>query len=93
MNRYNELYARAQRIAESERQRLELEVLKDLDDAAALMQSDSELLVLSSSLFNSMDAIESSQGVGEIQGTGQVETKLVLGVLGQGKLLIIEIHS
>jgi hypothetical protein len=93
MNRYNELYARAQRIAESERQRLEVEVLKDRDDAAALMQSDSELLVLSSSLFNSMNAIESSQGVGEIQGTGQVETKLVLGVLGQGKLLIIEIHS
>ena len=75
MNRYNELYARAQRIAESERQRLELEVLEDRDDATALMQSDSELLVLASSLFNGMDGIESSQGVGEIQGTGQVKTK------------------
>jgi hypothetical protein len=75
MNRYDELYARAQRIAESERQRLKLEVLEDRDDATALMQSDSELSVLASSLFNGMDGIESSQGGGEIQGTGQVETK------------------
>jgi hypothetical protein len=75
MNCYNKLYARAQRIAESERQRLELEVLEDRDDTTALMQSDGELSALASSLFNSMDGIRSSQGVSEIQGTGQVETK------------------
>ena len=34
------------------------------------MQSESELEMLASSLFNSIDSIESSQGVGEIQGTG-----------------------
>jgi hypothetical protein len=50
-------------------------VLKDQDNTTALMQSDSELSVLASSLFNSIYGIKSSQGVGEIQGTGQVETK------------------
>ena len=61
MDCYDELYARADAVRERERQRLqvlELEALKDND--AINRQSDSELLVLASSLFNSMDGIELS---------------------------------
>jgi hypothetical protein len=50
-------------------------VLKNQDNATALMQSNSKPSVLASSLFNSINSIKSSQGSSEIQGTGQVKTK------------------
>jgi hypothetical protein len=58
MDRYDELCARADVVRERERQRLE--ALKDSD--AIDIQSDSELSVLASSLFNSIDSIELGQG-------------------------------
>jgi hypothetical protein len=58
MDRYDELCARADVVRERERQRLE--ALKDSD--AIDIQSDSELSVLASSLFNGMDGIELGQG-------------------------------
>jgi len=77
INRYNELYAR---VREREHQRLELEALEDIDDNTVHGQSDSELSVLASSLFNGIDGAKSSQGIGdglgdvEIGGTDQIET-------------------
>ena len=61
MDRYNKLCARADVVRERERQRLQ--VLKDSD--AIDIQSNSELLVLASSLFNSMDSIELGQGISQ----------------------------
>jgi hypothetical protein len=58
MDRYNKLCARADVVRERKRQRLE--ALKDSD--AIDIQSDSELLVLASSLFNGIDGIELGQG-------------------------------
>jgi hypothetical protein len=58
MDRYNELCAKADVVRERERQRLK--ALKDSD--AIDIQSDSKLLVLASSLFNSIDSIELGQG-------------------------------
>jgi hypothetical protein len=58
MDRYDELCARADVVRERERQRLE--ALKDSD--AIDIQSDSELSVLASSLFNGIDSIELGQG-------------------------------
>jgi hypothetical protein len=52
MDRYDKLYARAKTVAERERQRLELEALESGDNNAIHQQSDSELLVLASSLFD-----------------------------------------
>jgi len=57
MNYYDEIVARAERVMERERQRLEREAL---DNA---IQSDSELSVLASSLFNGIEGIESGQGI------------------------------
>jgi hypothetical protein len=58
MDCYDELYARAMTIAEHERQHLELKALKSGDNNA-YQQSDSELLVLASSLFEGIKGIQS----------------------------------
>jgi hypothetical protein len=54
MDQYNELYVRAQRTADQERQRLD-KALNNQDNAA--VHSDSELSTLASSMFNSIDSI------------------------------------
>jgi len=59
MDRYDELYARAEKAAEFERRRLELEALKSGDNDPIHQQSDSELSVLASSLFDGMEGIQS----------------------------------
>ena len=46
MDRSDKLYARAKIVAESERQRLELEALESGDSNTIHQQSNSELLVL-----------------------------------------------
>jgi hypothetical protein len=70
MDCYNELCARADVIREKERQRLQaLEPKVPSIDR----QSDSKLSVLVSSLFNGMDSIESSQGLGNINISGKDE--------------------
>jgi hypothetical protein len=76
MDRYDELCARADVVRERERQRLQ--ALRDSD--AIDIQSDSELSIQASSLFNSMDGIElgqddgtDSQDLGIAQGI-QIET-------------------
>jgi hypothetical protein len=63
MDRYDELYSRAKKAAECERQRLELEALKGEDNSTIHGQSDSGLSLLASSLFDSIEGIESSQGI------------------------------
>ena len=67
IDRYNKLCARADVIRERKRQRLQ--ALKDSD--AIDIQSDSELSVLASSLFNSMDSIELGQGISQDLGIAQ----------------------
>jgi len=75
MDRYDELYARAQRTADQERQRLELEAIDNQNDAA--VHSNSELSILASSIFNSIGGIQLSQSISnalgdvEISETGQ----------------------
>jgi len=62
MDRSDKLYARAKTVAERERQRLELEALESGDSNAIHQQSDSELLVLASSLFDGIKGIRSGTG-------------------------------
>jgi len=59
MDRYDELYARAEKAAEFERRRLELEALKSGDNNPIHQQSDSELSVPASSLIDGMEGIQS----------------------------------
>jgi hypothetical protein len=79
MDCYDELYARAQRTADQERQRLELKAINNQNDAA--VHSNSELSILASSMFNSIDGIQSSQSIGnalgnvEISETGQTRAE------------------
>jgi hypothetical protein len=63
MDCYDKLYNRAKKAAECERQRLELEALEGEDNSTIHSQSDSELSLLASSLFDGMDGIESSQSI------------------------------
>jgi hypothetical protein len=63
MDRYDELYSRAKKAAECERQRLELKALEGEDNSTIHSQSDSELSLLASSLFDGIEGIESSQGI------------------------------
>jgi hypothetical protein len=71
MNRYAELYAKVNKVKERKHQCLEPEALEDIDSNTIHGQSDSELSVLASSLFNSIDIAESSQGIGD--GLGDVK--------------------
>jgi hypothetical protein len=59
MDCYDELYARAKKAAKRKRRRLELEALKSGDNNPIHQQSDSELSVLASSLFDGMEGIQS----------------------------------
>ena len=59
MDCYDKLYARAEKAAKCERQRLKLKVLKSGDNNPIHQQSDSELSVLASSLFDSIKGIQS----------------------------------
>ena len=59
MDCYDELYARAEKAAKCERQRLELKALKSGDNDLIHQQSNSELSVLASSLFDSIEGIQS----------------------------------
>ena len=81
MNCYAKLYAKVSKVREREHQRLELEALKDIDSNTVHGQSDGELLVLASSLFNGMDSAESNQDIGDRLGdvemgrADQIKTK------------------
>jgi hypothetical protein len=83
---YNELCARADVIREKECQRLQaLEPKVPSIDG----QSDSELSVLASSLFNGMDGIELSQGLGNVDISGKDEngTKISPWCTRSGKIV------
>ena len=81
MNIYDELYVVAEIVRGQERQCIKLEALEDKDDNIIHSQSDSELSVLASSLFNNINSIKSSEGISvklgdvEISRTDQVKTK------------------
>jgi hypothetical protein len=78
MEYYDEVVARAHGIMEQDRQRIELENANN-----NAIQSDSELSVLASSLFNGMEGIESNQGIESSQGI-DVEMGGTSGCQGDG---------
>lgn len=81
MNIYDELYVVAEIVRGQERQCIKLETLEDKDDNIIHSQSDSELLVLTSRLFNNINGIKSSEGLSvklgdvEISRTDPVKTE------------------
>lgn len=82
MEYYDEVVVRAEGVIEQERERQRLEESADNNE----IQSDSELSMLASSLFNGIEGIESSQGINvEMGGTSGCQRDSEHGGHGDGE--------